>query len=104
VLNPSWSIEARYESYLFPADSRMTTVLNINTSSRRITRMSFLPALMNENSQPGFLNNNNDKFYAILKHVQKINETQDLDTSFTGEGSEVIPSSSWDYSKEQGDP
>ena len=89
-LNPSWKIDPRYKSYPFPADSRMTMACKIIISDQRIERVSFLPALINENSQPRFLGSKTKEFQDVLEYMQKITKAEKLGTKYIVEGDEVI--------------
>ena len=92
-LNPSWRIDPKYKSYPYPADSRMSMACKITIFDRQIQKVSFLPVLINKDSQPQFLNRNHKEFRHILKYMQKITKAQSLDTKFTIAGNEIVISS-----------
>lgn len=89
-LNPSWTLDPRYKSYPFPADARMTMAVKIVLSDKKIKKLSFLPAMINEDSSPRFLNHKDKEFYAVVKYMEKITKSQNIGTSYTVEGDEVI--------------
>lgn len=89
-LNPSWTLDPRYKSYPFPADSRMTMACKIIISDKKIKRLSFLPALINEDSRPRFLKGQDKEFYDVLKYMGKISKAEKIDAKFTVEGDEVV--------------
>lgn len=91
-LNPSWTIDPRYKSYPFPADSRMTMAGKIIISDKKVTKVSFLPALIHEDSRPRFLAKKDKEFNDVVAYMQKVTKAQKIDTQFTVEGNEVIVS------------
>ena len=91
-LNPSWTIDPRYKAYPFPADSRMTMACKITISNKQIKRLSFLPAMINEDSQPRFLIQKDKEFQEILNYMVKVTKAEEMDTQYTVEGDEVVVS------------
>jgi poly-gamma-glutamate capsule biosynthesis protein CapA/YwtB (metallophosphatase superfamily) len=89
-LNSSWTIDPRYKAYPFPADSRMSMACKLLISNKQIERVSFLPALVNEDSQPRFLTRKDREFSEMVKYVEKITKAQKIDTIFTVKGDEVL--------------
>jgi poly-gamma-glutamate synthesis protein (capsule biosynthesis protein) len=89
-LNPSWTIDPRYKAYPFPADARMTMACKMIISNKQIERVSFLPALVNEDSQPRFLSSKEKEFSDVVAYMEKITKAQKMDTKLTVEGDEVI--------------
>jgi hypothetical protein len=89
-LNPSWTIDPRYKSYPFPADARMTMACKIMISNKEIEKVSFLPALVNEDSQPRFLSKKEKGFSDVVAYMEKITKALKMETKFTVEGDEVI--------------
>ena len=89
-LNPSWTIDPRYKAYPFPADSRMTMGCKIILSNKQIKRLSFLPAMINEDSQPRFLSRKDKEFQVVLDYMQKVSKAQNIHTQLTVDGDEVI--------------
>jgi len=90
ALNPSWTIDPRYKAYPFPADSRMTMACRILISDKQIKKLSFLPAMINEDSQPRFLTAKEKEFHDIVKYMQKITKAVHLETRYTVNGDEVV--------------
>ena len=89
-LNPSWTLDPRYKAYPFPADSRMTMGCKIIISNKQIKRLSFLPAMINEDSQPRFLSRKDKEFQVVLDYMQKVSKAQNIHTQLTVDGDEVI--------------
>ena len=88
-LNPTWTIDPRYKAYPFPADSRMTMACKITISDKQIRRVVFLPAMINEDSQPRFLNHKDKEFQDVVNYMKKITKAQNMNTVFRVEGDEV---------------
>jgi len=89
ALNPSWTIDPRYK-LPFPADSRMTLACKIIISDKKIRRVSFLPALINEDSQPRFLGKRDKEFNDVVAYMEKVSKAQSIDTKYTVEGDEIV--------------
>jgi poly-gamma-glutamate capsule biosynthesis protein CapA/YwtB (metallophosphatase superfamily) len=92
AINPSWTMDPRYKAYPFPADSRMTMIVKILISDKKISKVSFLPVLVNEDSQPRVLTQKDKEFGNILKYMEKITKDQKLDTKYIIEGDEILAS------------
>lgn len=89
-LNPSWTLDPRYKSYPFPADAQMTMAVKIIISDKKIKKVSFLPAMINEDSSPRFLSPEDKEFNEVVKYMERITQSQKLDTKYTVDGDEVI--------------
>lgn len=91
-LNSNWVIDDRYRKYPWPVDSRMTMACKIIISDRQIKKLSFLPAIVNENIQPRFLSSREKEFRDVLNYMERICKSQKIETRFTVEGDEVVVS------------
>jgi len=92
ALNPSWTIDPRYKAYPFPADSRMGMACKITISRKQIERLSFLPLMINEDSEPCFFRQKDKEFQDVLKYMEKITRAAQIKTRYTIEGEEVVVS------------
>jgi poly-gamma-glutamate synthesis protein (capsule biosynthesis protein) len=90
ALNRSWTLDRKYRSYPFPADSRMSMACKFVISGKRIEKVSVLPVLINEDSQPRFLKSGEKEFSDVLEYLTKIGEMQNMNVSFTVEGDEAF--------------
>jgi len=90
AINPSWTIDPRYRAYPFPADSRMSMGIKLRISDKKIKKVSFLPVLINEDSQPRFLSQKDKEFNEVLNYIEKITLNQKIDTKYIIEGDEVV--------------
>jgi poly-gamma-glutamate synthesis protein (capsule biosynthesis protein) len=89
-LNPDWKPDPEYPSYFMPPDSRRTIIAKCIISNRRITRVSFLPAYINKQSQPEVLLAGDQRFGEVLGYLEEVSGDQGLETSYTVQGDEVM--------------
>lgn len=90
AINPRWTLDPRYKAYPFPAVSRMTMIAKILRSDKKIKKVSFLPVLVNEDSQPRVLTQKDKEFGNVLKDVEKITKDQKIDTKYIVEEDEIV--------------
>jgi hypothetical protein len=90
-LNPDWKPPyPDYPSFPFPPDSRKTLIVKCVISNKKIKKVSFLPAIINRNTDPEILNSNDGRFIEIVKYMEDITRDQGLDTEYVIEGNEVL--------------
>ncbi|MFC1533017.1 CapA family protein [Thermodesulfobacteriota bacterium] len=89
-LNPDWEIDPEYTTFAFPPDSRKTFIVKCIISGKGIQRISFLPAIINKQSQPEVLNPEDDRFGEVISYMEEISESQGLNARYTVDGDEVI--------------
>jgi poly-gamma-glutamate synthesis protein (capsule biosynthesis protein) len=85
----SVSFREDYPSYPFHPDARQTIIAKIYISKEEITKVSFLPCLINKNGQPEPLEPGDGKFEKVKEYVEDITRQADLDTKFSAEDGEV---------------
>lgn len=90
TLNPSWTFDPKYKTYPFPADSRISMMAKILISNKKLERVCFLPVLINENSQPRFLKREEKEFADVFRYIEKITESQKINTKYSIERDEII--------------
>jgi poly-gamma-glutamate capsule biosynthesis protein CapA/YwtB (metallophosphatase superfamily) len=91
ALNPDWHPPyPDYPSFPFPPDSRKTIVVKYVISNNSISRVSFLPALINQQSQPEILLPDNAQFQEVVDYVDVISREAGFSTSFQIDGDEVL--------------
>ena len=83
-------LDPKYPTYPFPPDCRMTMVARCVISDKHIQRVSFLPAMINEQGQPCILTRRDRDFDEVLNYMKYACEDQGLDTTFRVEGNEVL--------------
>ena len=90
LLNPEWEIDPDYPTYPFPADSRKTILVKCVISDKQIEKVSFLPVMINKQSQPNILGSSDAKFKEVTNYIEKITIHQGLKTRYIIEGDEVV--------------
>lgn len=90
-LNPEWKPPyPEYPSFPFPPDSRKTLIVKCIIFNKRIKKVSFLPTIINRNSEPEILSANDSRFMEIVKYMEDVTRDQGLDTEYVVEGNEVL--------------
>ncbi len=89
VLNQSWVPDPEYPSYFMPPDCRKTMVAKCVIADRRIQDVSFLPTMINKQSQPEVLRATDERFGEVLGYVKSISRDAGLETRYTVQGDEV---------------
>ncbi len=90
VLNQSWVPDPEYPSYFMPPDCRKTMVVKCLIVDRKIKSVSFLPTMINKQSQPEVLQSIDARFGEVLEYVKSISREAGLDTRYTVEGDRVV--------------
>ena len=90
VLNPDWQPDPEYPTYYMPRDSRKTIIVKCIVSKGKIDRVSFLPVYINKQSQPEVLENTDERFHHVIKYMNEITTSQNLNACFSIEGNEVV--------------
>ena len=75
--------------YAWPADSRRSMIVKCTISGKRISRLSFLPVLINTSAQP-MLVSSGDDLREALRYITELSHGQGLETAFAIEGAEVV--------------
>jgi poly-gamma-glutamate synthesis protein (capsule biosynthesis protein) len=90
-LNPDWNPPyPDYPSFPFPPDSRKTILAKCVISDKDISKVSFLPVIINEHGEPEILTPDDDRFGEVVGYLEDITRDQGLNTRFTVAGDEVI--------------
>ena len=91
ALDPNWHPPyPDYPSYPFPPDSRKTVVVKCLMSNGAISRVSFLPAIINQQSQPEMLSPADEKFQQVIDYIASISHEAGFDPEFKIDGEEVV--------------
>lgn len=88
-LHPGWKRDPDYPTFPFPADSRKGMLVKIVVEDRRIRRLSWLPVMINQKSQPRCLPHDDPQFGEIVAYMEKITRAQKLSTEYIVSGDEV---------------
>ena len=90
-LNPDWNPPyPDYPSFPFPPDSRKTILVKCAISNKQISKVSFLPVLINKQGEPEILTSGNERFSELVRYMEAITKHQGLDTKYVINGDEVI--------------
>ena len=88
-LHPGWKRDPDYPTFPFPVDSRKGMLVKIVVEDRRIKRLSWLPVMINQKSQPRCLPHGDPQFGEIVAYMEKITRAQKLSTEYIVSGDEV---------------
>jgi poly-gamma-glutamate capsule biosynthesis protein CapA/YwtB (metallophosphatase superfamily) len=90
MLNPEWNPPyPEYPSFPFPPDSRKTIIVKCIIADKNIKSVSFLPAIINRESQPEALQPNDSRFQEVVRYVEMVTKEAGFDTKFNVDGEEV---------------
>jgi hypothetical protein len=90
-LNTDWNPPyPDYPSFPFPPDSRKTIIAKCTIKNKDIKKVSFLPTIINQQTEPEILVSGDKRFGEIVKYMEEITKDQGLDTKYTIDGNEVI--------------
>jgi poly-gamma-glutamate synthesis protein (capsule biosynthesis protein) len=91
ILNPDWNPPyPDYPSFPFPPDSRKTIISKCTINDKKITRVSFLPVIINRYGEPEILAPDDVRFNEVVRYMEDITGDKGLDTRFTTVGDEVV--------------
>jgi hypothetical protein len=91
ALDPNWHPPYQdYPSYPFPPDSRKTVIVKCLLSKGSIDRVSFLPAMINNESQPEILHPGDDRFREVVDYIRAISREAGFSPDLRIEGEEVL--------------
>jgi hypothetical protein len=91
--NYGWTYDPEYEEwYAVPPENRksMLTRIDIDTATKSIARVCFLPIMINKRAQPEILSASDPRFDDVVSYVREITESQHIETDYTIEGDEVV--------------
>jgi hypothetical protein len=86
-------------NFPFCRDARKTIVAKCTIRDKEIQKVTFLPAYINEESQPEILQKGNKMFDSIVDYMREITEHQKLNAKFDVEDDEVVVSCSGSVSR-----
>ena len=89
-LNPTWTLDPEFQTYPFPKDSRKSILVKIACEDRRIMRVSCVPLMINQYSQPRRVSNAQPEFEEILEYMRRITKDQKLHTQYVVSGDEFV--------------
>jgi poly-gamma-glutamate synthesis protein (capsule biosynthesis protein) len=86
-LNPG---NAKGGKFMLPADCQKTVVAKAVIADKKIARVSFLPAQIDDECDPEFLRANDPRFNAVTDYVRQISENQGIAVPLNRDGDEVV--------------
>ena len=75
--------------YSWPAESRVSMIMKCRVANKKISRVSFLPVLINSRAQPVVVSQKDD-FEKALGNIRELSSSQGLNTEFCAEGGEIV--------------
>ncbi|MFP3975118.1 MAG: CapA family protein, partial [Dehalococcoidia bacterium] len=90
TLNSDWKPDPEYPTYFLPPDSRKTLVTKCVISNKSIQKVSFLPTMVNKQSQPEILKSEDERFREVVDYMEEISQDQNLNNKYTISGDEVV--------------
>ena len=82
--DPDWS------RYVFPPATRKSMIVRCTISGKKLTRVAFLPVMINRQAQPQVLTRTDEDFGEVVDYMKEISVHQGLPTAFHVEGDEVV--------------
>ncbi|HEX2965836.1 MAG TPA: CapA family protein [Syntrophorhabdaceae bacterium] len=91
ALDPNWEPPyPEYPSYPFPPDARKTILVKFLVANGSVSRVSFLPAIINGQSQPEIVPPTDERFQQVIDYVVSISEKAGFHPKFKIDGEEVL--------------
>ncbi len=91
ALDPNWDPPyTDYPSYPFPPDARKTIITKCLISNRCLSKVSFLPVIINTNSQPQIIPSSDPQFRQIIDYIVSISLKAGFQPNLKIEGEEVL--------------
>lgn len=85
--DPEWD-----EWYAVPAENRKSMLVKCDIVDKKISRVCFLPIMINNKAQPRILSRTDPEFDEVFTYVKEITEVPGMKTKFVVEGDEVVVS------------
>ncbi len=85
-----YKVEPGWEKYKYPPDERKSMIAKCVISGKKITRVSFLPCMINQEAQPEPLSREDKRSDEVYQYMEWVCKDQGLDTTFSREGDEVV--------------
>jgi hypothetical protein len=91
ALDPNWHPPyPDYPSFPFPPDSRKTVLVKCLVSNKSIRRVSFLPTMINNQSQPEIIPPTDKQFQQVIDYVLSISREAGFHPNLNIDGEEVV--------------
>ena len=83
-------VDDDYRHYPYPVDCRKTMIAKCSISNKKVSKVSYLPALINARTQPELLSAADKRSGEVYDYVAWCCQDQNLQTKFVREGDEVV--------------
>jgi hypothetical protein len=83
-------VDDDYRYYPYPVDCRKTMIVKCSISNKRVSKVSYLPALINARTQPEPLSAADKRSDEVYDYVAWCCQDQNLQTKFVREENEVV--------------
>jgi poly-gamma-glutamate synthesis protein (capsule biosynthesis protein) len=83
-------VDDEYRHYPYPVDCRKTMIAKCSISNKKVSKVSYLPALINARTQPELLSAADKRSGEVYDYVAWCCHDQNLQTKFAKEGDEVV--------------
>ena len=84
-----FELDPEYPTYPFHRDAKYSIVAKCTVDDRKISRVSYLPLLVNKKAQPEIIKNDK-RGQEIFDYMDKITKAADLNAQFKWDGDEVV--------------
>lgn len=92
LFNPDWENYPDYPAYPFPAASRKTMLVKCIISNKQIERVSFLPVMINKQSEPEIMPRGDKRSSEVFDYMQWVCKDQNLNAKLSFDGDEIVVS------------
>ena len=82
--------ELGFEKHKFQKDALKTIIAKAYIQKRKITKVKYIPALINPNLEPEIVKRESSEGKDVFDYVEAISENQNLNVKFSWEGNEVL--------------
>jgi hypothetical protein len=83
-------VDEEYRHYPYPVDCRKTMIAKCSIADKKLSKVSYVPALINARTQPEPLSANDRRSDEVYDYVAWCCRDQNLQTKFVREGDEVL--------------
>ena len=82
--------DPEYPYYPYPVDSRKTIIAKCTIADKRVERVSFLPVLINKQTQPEVMRRSDKGFQEVMNYMKEITESQELKATYEVDRDEIV--------------
>lgn len=89
----SWNFaldDGEWPDYCFPPQARYSMIAKFSINGSKISRVSFVPVLINGRAQPKIVPANDEQFGKFITYMQDLSSSQDINTKYVADGGEIV--------------